>query len=643
MNTRRLTFILWAAVLGLVTSCLIALPGAAPASASVTANLQIAADASGTFIATIQNSDDQVVNYWRDGDMWFGPAGIGGTARSDSPVAIDASGQTVVFIDSSGAVVADTRNSDGSWTGPTAIGGTAAAGSALAISGDGDVVAFLNSSGDVVADTLSDGAWTGPAATGGTARSDSPIAIDNDATHIYFVDTDSYVTNDWISGSTWDGPSRIGGQAEAGSHMATNPGGNIVAFVNTSGYVVNDWISSGDWDGPAELGGTAESGSPLALDGSPTHAYFINTSGDVVNDWVSAGVWAGPAGIGGSAVSGSGLATTTTGPSTVFFLSSIGVSVDWANGGYWHGPAQPDTVPTSIRGVNWPADDVAVSGGNYQSGPVVISGLSTSDTPAEAESAAETITSGLYADTGGNTVRIPINEATVSSSTYWPVYEAAINGMRAEGNVIITYWAYQNGEPANMTDYWDMWDTVVSDFGGDANVFFEPINEPYGYSTAADLVDDIYNPWLSDYSSVPRNRVLLDGLGYADNVAAIGALVSGTLLSVHDYSWYSSTATTESEWESQLSGEIGGYADRTVMTEWGAAMTTGVDYDSACGSAVTCFVQGASEEARELGLGTLYWPGIGTGDTYRMYTLSGTSLTLTNQSGLDQLQNSWGS
>lgn len=647
---RRLALIIGTAVLILVTGSLISIPGASslsatPAEAAVTGDLQIAIDANASFIATIQGSSDEVVNYWtRPNGLWYGSAAIGGTARSDSPITISDSGQDVVFIDSSGNVVEDVRNpSTGTWTGPTALGGTARAGSPLAFSGNGTTVAFVNSSGDVVVDTLSGGTWSGPTAIGGTARSDSPMSINDNATHVYFVDTDNYVTNDWVANGAWAGPSRIGGQAKAGSSMADSTSGNIVAFINPSGYVVNDWIdSSGGWSGPAELGGTARAGSPLALDGSPTHAYFVNTSGDVVNDWVSDGVWKGPAGIGGSAVSGSGMASSSSGPSVVAFLSSTGVSLDWATGGYWHGPGFPDTISTNIKGGNWPVDYGTNSEGNYQSGPLIINGLSTSDTPAQAEADAATIVGNFYSSAGANTVRIPINEATVSSSTYWPIYAAAIQGMLTKGNVIITYWAYQNGKPANMTNYWNMWKTVVDQFGSNNNVLFEPINEPYGYSTASALVDDIYNPWLSDYSSVPRFRVLLDGLGYADNVGAVASLVSGTRFSVHDYSWFDSSTLSESGWANHLAGEIGGYGASTVMTEWGAAMTGGANYDVASSDNVVSYVRGMSDEARGLGIGSVYWPAIGVGDSFRMYTLSGTSLTVTNQSGLDRLRYSWG-
>lgn len=300
----------------------------------------------------------------------------------------------------------------------------------------------------------------------------------------------------------------------------------------------------------------------------------------------------------------------------------------------------------NLQGVNWPVDIAGHPGkGNYQNAPRVINGLSTSDSADQAANAAETILGKLYSDTGGNTVRVPINEATVSSG-YWPTYVGAIFGMLNQGNVILCYWAHSNGKPSWMSHYWSMWNKVVGQFGGNPKAFFEPINEPTGYHSASDLVKEVYDPWLKRYPNVSRDRVLLDGTGLAVDVAAVGALVPDTLLSVHSYPWNSKSVLSESGWASHLAGQIGGYASRTVLTEFGAPMTTGVNYDNevTSGGEVKDFncLRGTTDEARRLGIGSVYWPGIGTDDSYRLYTLSGASLTLTNHSGLDRLKYAWG-
>ena len=106
---------------------------------------------------------------------------------------------------------------------------------------------------------------------------------------------------------------------------------------------------------------------------------------------------------------------------------------------------------------------------------------------------------------------MPINEPTVAN--YWGTYTGAIDTALGKGKVILAYWAYTGGKPANTAAFNQMWDTVVAKYGSNPNAYFEVINEPYGYSTT-DL-DNLYNDWLTRYSTVPRGRVILDGTGDA--------------------------------------------------------------------------------------------------------------------------------
>ena len=54
---------------------------------------------------------------------------------------------------------------------------------------------------------------------------------------------------------------------------------------------------------------------------------------------------------------------------------------------------------------------------------------------------ADRVVGQLYSITGANTVRMPINEPTVSS--YWGTYTGAIDTALTKGNVILAYWAVQ--------------------------------------------------------------------------------------------------------------------------------------------------------------------------------------------------------
>jgi hypothetical protein len=302
-----------------------------------------------------------------------------------------------------------------------------------------------------------------------------------------------------------------------------------------------------------------------------------------------------------------------------------------------------------LRGINW-----ADTRDNFVNGVLYVSGLGSSDTYSSAGMVANQVVGQLYSITGANTVRMPINEPTVSN--YWETYTGAIDTALSKGNVILAYWAHSGGKPTDMTAFYQMWDKVVAKYGGNPNTYFEVINEPYGYS-ATDL-DNMYNTWLGRYAGVPRSRVILDGAGLATNVPAVGndSRLNGTLLAVHDYTMFvGSPYDDETAWANHLASSIGGYASRTIATEWGAPMSPGskydiqwntVDYSIPSGSFWADYVRGISSELRTLGMGSVYWPGLRDGDWYSMTRKSGsgadTRLSLVNPSGLTRLQYAWG-
>ena len=96
-----------------------------------------------------------------------------------------------------------------------------------------------------------------------------------------------------------------------------------------------------------------------------------------------------------------------------------------------------------------------------------------------------------------------------------------------------------------------------------------------------------------------------------------------------------------------LKDRIGDCASRTVIDEFGAPMTTGLDYDKpAPDDNSVNFIQAETDTARALGMGSVYWPGLRTDDTYSIQKLTGDAarpwLVTTNQSGADRLAWAWG-
>ncbi|TYB50330.1 glycosyl hydrolase family 5 [Nonomuraea sp. PA05] len=310
-----------------------------------------------------------------------------------------------------------------------------------------------------------------------------------------------------------------------------------------------------------------------------------------------------------------------------------------------HGTTPAHAATTDFRGVNW-ADERD----NFVDGVLVLGGLSTSDSYATTQAKADRILSGFQSNLGANTVRLPVNYATVSGS-YWNSYTGAIDTAVSKGmKVILSYWesaGSRNGTVDDLNQFWAMWQTIVAKYGGTSLVHFEPMNEPYAYSDAD--WKNLAAQWLSNYPSVPRGRVVISGAGYNQRLITIGSdsRFDGTLISRHIYQFFDTARTTEDSWREALRTSVGGYAGRVLITEWGAPMTDGRDYNApGDGDSFVAFVRGVAAEARALQLGTVYWPGVRPNDWYRLQTINGTgtalSLTTTSASGRDQLRQSWG-
>ncbi|NUR43201.1 MAG: cellulase family glycosylhydrolase [Streptomyces sp.] len=306
--------------------------------------------------------------------------------------------------------------------------------------------------------------------------------------------------------------------------------------------------------------------------------------------------------------------------------------------------AAPSIDTTQFKGVNWadPRD-------NFADDLLQLSGLSTSDTYAQTYAKASRIISGFRANLGANTVRLPINPYTVNGS-YWKSYRGVIDAATAHGfKVIVSYWEgtgdRKDGYIDDETTYWPMWNTVVKAYKGNSKVYFEPMNEPHGYTDTEWA--DIAAKWLDTYKSVPRNRVFVSGAGYNDHVTSVCAdpRLKGTYLSLHHYGFWKSYATYD-EWVADLKVRIGDCASRTVADEFGAPMTTGLNYNvKTPDDNFVNYIQAVTDTFRELKMGSVYWPGLRTDDIYSIQELTGDpakpSLKTTNQSGADRLAWAW--
>lgn len=295
-------------------------------------------------------------------------------------------------------------------------------------------------------------------------------------------------------------------------------------------------------------------------------------------------------------------------------------------------------APSAFHGVNWadPRD-------NYAADAVVPSGLSVTDDYRTVYRITDTMVDGFRKNLGANTLRLPINPASVGTA-WWASYRATVDAATAKGDkVILSYWESNTAKDGKIDDVaaWNqMWNTVTAAYRHNPRVYFEPMNEPFGYTDAQWI--QICTQWLADRASVPRDRVVISGSGYNDHVTPEGAAAAldGTLLSLHFYGFWANH-TTEADWIADLLPRIGSYAYRTIIDEAGSPMTIGLNYGAHNGNVFTSYLAATTDIARGMGMGLVYWPGLRTGDSYSIESLDAEGRLQNNSAtGVNQLR--WG-
>jgi hypothetical protein len=310
--------------------------------------------------------------------------------------------------------------------------------------------------------------------------------------------------------------------------------------------------------------------------------------------------------------------------------------------------ASADT--SQFRGVNW-----AVLGDNFVRGPLVLDGLNQSDSYATVRAKADAVYNGFESQLGVNTVRLPVNTHTVGSS-WWNAYRGTIDAATARGfKVILAYWedaAASNGRITDTAAFNAMWNTVTAQYGSNDLVYFEPMNEPHGYS-ATEWINFAVS-WINARSSIPKGRILVGGTGFSQDVRPVCAdsRLSGTLLSYHHYAFFYGEKDYAG-WVQSFRERLGTCASRAVTTEFGAKMDSGLNYnDAGSTNNFVRYFRADTDSMRDLHMGSVYWPALGgknSGNGYDHYSMfalqgSGTNLTVSirNATGAARLRHGWG-
>ncbi|WPV67729.1 MULTISPECIES: RICIN domain-containing protein [unclassified Chitinophaga] len=300
------------------------------------------------------------------------------------------------------------------------------------------------------------------------------------------------------------------------------------------------------------------------------------------------------------------------------------------------------TTPTntnSLRGINW-ADP---NGNEAPSRVVTPSGLSATITAANAAAVGKRIADSLK-QAGGTTIRMPITPLTASNVSYWPVYQAAINAIVTEGcNVILCYWPDGVHHVPDTTQWYTMWKQVDTVYKNNAAVLYEPINEPVDYSSTN--LCNLYANFLNQLNPASW-KCILDGTGYAGEVISVGndSRLTSQYLGLHCYWWFYGSYNVWSSYYNIVSGKVGTYASRTVITEVGVETfrkisfwwqwDTGVYEDQA-------FLTGSLAYSKDNLIGTIAWSGVNDIDTYRWFSANN-NLVEVNPGCANMFRWSWG-
>jgi hypothetical protein len=311
---------------------------------------------------------------------------------------------------------------------------------------------------------------------------------------------------------------------------------------------------------------------------------------------------------------------------------------------------------SQFHGVTW-----SRLGDNFTANQLVLQGLSASDDYNTMRSKADAMFSAFQSSLGANTVRLPINPATTS----WQPYQGVIDSATAHGfKVILTYWDQTgtNMVPNSfLSTFNSMWDTLAARYKSNNLVYYDPINEPVGFTTQQWL--DFAATWLgrmngdgvaSDHLVIEGAQ--LDGGGFSSDIRPLcnDSRFNNVYFGLHRYA-FPYGVRDYNTWLNDFTTDVGNCASRTILEEFGTSQDTGVDFNSGTDKEVA-FLKAATDFVRSHHMGAIWCHTIGgrtstpdhdTLDNVRLMTAfdgsgNNTPLWIPNTTGVDRLKLAWG-
>lgn len=116
---------------------------------------------------------------------------------------------------------------------------------------------------------------------------------------------------------------------------------------------------------------------------------------------------------------------------------------------------------------------------------------------------------------------------------------------------------------------------------------------------------------------LPQGRVIIDGLGYAEDVQSIKSIWNG-LLAYHAYPFWLPSDRTQSNYSNHVQSALAGVAHRTFVTEFGADLSRHGNFDDSSEIDENVqFLKGLDDVFNVLKpRATFVWHGYNNGDSY---------------------------
>jgi predicted esterase len=190
-----------------------------------------------------------------------------------------------------------------------------------------------------------------------------------------------------------------------------------------------------------------------------------------------------------------------------------------------------------------------------------------------------------------------------------------------------------DGRPNDLTEMIKSWTAINKRFQNFPGIYYELFNEPFGYTQNAEgskeYVSDMQE--IIKGAKLPKDRCILDGLGYANNIAIVANSGWQGELAYHFYpSWMPDGLRTQENFSNRIQTELKNLSQRVHITEFGANLRMNSDYetytaDGSIASQDRNALRGFHDaviELRESGKGvksTYHWHGWHNGDSYDMF------------------------